>query len=1369
MDYFRFTPKAFEQLTQSIAIHILGPGVNIFGSGPDGGREATFDGEVPYPFESERWRGYGIIQAKCKEKTEGTQKDQDWALTLLAGELKAFAEGYAKLQGKPTSAKPRKNSRSAPKRSRAPEYYIFCTNVVLTPADSSGGKDLADALIKSYYSTVPLKGHAIWDQTQLQVFLDSYAELRKRFAQFLTPDDLLAEVIASFTRQMPDMNHIATSYMYNALMNDQDSQLDQAGSKTDDRTSLAKVFIDLHASEAKDEKTRPETAESKPSGQGVLDILLSAGNLSLDSKSLFQSRERQNEDAYLYSRFVVIGGPGSGKSTLGQFLAQIYRAAWIEQLDATLFEPEVLRCVKEIREHCCLHGIPSPASLRVPFRVSLSHFARYLATHAPGEATLESYLLQLFCDPGRLSSNDFTEWVYKMPLLLLLDGLDEVPSSSNRSEVCEAVRVFFSEATSRNANLLVMATTRPEGYNNEFTENWHRFLYLMPLGIAKAMQYAELLTIARFGKESNRNKDMLNMLTVAAKHPLTAKLLESPLQVTFVVTLIASGGSPPKDRWRLFDDYYHTIYKREQQKCKDTFVDVLGGQSALVDRMHYTVGYILQARGEKAGRTDAEMDLADFDDLVDDLLEGDGWAGDEKHTLCSRVVEAATTRLIFITSKIKGKLSFDVRSLQEFMACEMLTACSDLFVQGRISRIAGAAYWRNVFLFVAGKYYATAQYSYLQPLVYECCEKLNDENEDPVAAAVTLGSQVAMDLLEDGAVTTAPRWHRKYAMLALQCLAEMPDVYELYGTVSRRPLWARRLVRLYSDDIRKEYVESVRLVLTSRHYPETIGAWYLLVGLIVDGVDWAQGIAEEFLPEDPEDCYRMLAYAGRGNAGADWVSAKLDALVLHVSPKVVANLPVFINAHERAESIGSTFEALSTVVAIRERRMKVELIDSEGKSIGVELAINPLFSEEINDFMSRWPSDFSACHPGWRVVDAVIKVRRAPGAEMLAKVVEGVAGVEAALLGEMMSIVPWVVQLCFEKIIEGMTASEVAGLVRSGAVGDYAEWRAAEERWLSVGVGSSDILQPTAWSKDDSLSYHRVGFPWSGVYGYSRSTSRDVKACCGIIEEMIDKEVAAANVVLTNIYWFNLDRDRGEFTGDVLVESVRRMAARPLSKEAMELDFLSVVEVINGDEDPWVDVLDTIGRECNLPLLLRTRLQVTDAVARSLYDAYVRTPFRQGLLVYLSCIPAAQRPSRVPDVLLDIIGQKNVACLSATIVLRAQQILGCDDADGFVGEMKEISRLLLSEATAVALVLRALRDVSLLNAGHQRLLLLLRERLPLREVWLRSELLRILNQSRTSASSGLLDGEIAGPLGLPDARGSAMANENHKEIGVQVV
>jgi hypothetical protein len=61
-DLTRLGDREFEHLSQALALQVLGAGVTVFGEGPDGGREATFEGRMHFPGPGEPWNGYGVVQ-----------------------------------------------------------------------------------------------------------------------------------------------------------------------------------------------------------------------------------------------------------------------------------------------------------------------------------------------------------------------------------------------------------------------------------------------------------------------------------------------------------------------------------------------------------------------------------------------------------------------------------------------------------------------------------------------------------------------------------------------------------------------------------------------------------------------------------------------------------------------------------------------------------------------------------------------------------------------------------------------------------------------------------------------------------------------------------------------------------------------------------------------------------------------------------------------------------------------------------------------------------------------------------------------------------------------------------------------------------
>lgn len=169
-------PQGFERLSQALAVRVLGLGIDVFGDGPDGGREVSFHGRLPYPNHIEPWDGYGVLQAKYKLRITGTGADTAWLRRQITAELKAWSDPGKKrvLNG------------------RLPEYLIFVTNVRLSAVPGKGGKDQIDALIRSYATTLSLKGWAVWDGTTVATLLDSYPDVRRAFSALITPNEVLA-------------------------------------------------------------------------------------------------------------------------------------------------------------------------------------------------------------------------------------------------------------------------------------------------------------------------------------------------------------------------------------------------------------------------------------------------------------------------------------------------------------------------------------------------------------------------------------------------------------------------------------------------------------------------------------------------------------------------------------------------------------------------------------------------------------------------------------------------------------------------------------------------------------------------------------------------------------------------------------------------------------------------------------------------------------------------------------------------------------------------------------------------------------------------------------------------------------------------
>ena len=110
-DLSRFSTGSFQCFAQSLALNEFGPGLQVYGSGPDGGRDATFTGRANYPSSTSPWDGYTVIQAKFKEKLNADSRDADWLVAQIKGEQEKWLKA---------------------KNQKRPDYYLVVSNVDLS-------------------------------------------------------------------------------------------------------------------------------------------------------------------------------------------------------------------------------------------------------------------------------------------------------------------------------------------------------------------------------------------------------------------------------------------------------------------------------------------------------------------------------------------------------------------------------------------------------------------------------------------------------------------------------------------------------------------------------------------------------------------------------------------------------------------------------------------------------------------------------------------------------------------------------------------------------------------------------------------------------------------------------------------------------------------------------------------------------------------------------------------------------------------------------------------------------------------------------------------------------------------------------------
>jgi hypothetical protein len=75
----RLGTREFEHLAQALSLKLITPGMSIFGDGPDGAREATYQGPTHFPTAGDAWDGYVVLQAKFRTTlSEDRRADGLW-------------------------------------------------------------------------------------------------------------------------------------------------------------------------------------------------------------------------------------------------------------------------------------------------------------------------------------------------------------------------------------------------------------------------------------------------------------------------------------------------------------------------------------------------------------------------------------------------------------------------------------------------------------------------------------------------------------------------------------------------------------------------------------------------------------------------------------------------------------------------------------------------------------------------------------------------------------------------------------------------------------------------------------------------------------------------------------------------------------------------------------------------------------------------------------------------------------------------------------------------------------------------------------------------------------------------------------------
>jgi hypothetical protein len=487
--------RSFEQLIQAIALKVVSPGVVVFGDGADGGREATFNGLTRYPSEDHPWNGYIVIQAKFRQRPQNSQEDGEWALKQLKSELKDFA--------------------NPKKRRRQPDYYIFATNVVLTPVQDKGTKDKADDIFQEFKDSVPLKGYDIWDYDKIRVFLDNFEDIRRAYASFITPGDVLSQIMdfieprkELFADQYTNPEDIEVlvqkvrSHFDKTIQNECETLCTFNLLYSPMRGNLSQIYVQTKLNESQ----------------------------KFSSEEFSQERRLWEDVVRKNPKLMVLGKPGAGKTTLLQYIAV----------------------------HCDEVDFKSKL---IPVFISLKTLAEN--AKRADEISLIRYIRKKYCR-SHISEKELEVLLDNGRLLFLLDGLDEVTEEKIRAVVKEIHHLVDEYGENR---VIVSCRKEYQAYKSKAFGNFtlSKVADFEQLQIDKFISnwFAESKENTQTSKEILANNLIVNLKLEKNKRIL--ELADTPLLLHLICLIFRERGDLPPKRVDIYKEGIDLLLEKWNQ------------------------------------------------------------------------------------------------------------------------------------------------------------------------------------------------------------------------------------------------------------------------------------------------------------------------------------------------------------------------------------------------------------------------------------------------------------------------------------------------------------------------------------------------------------------------------------------------------------------------------------------------------------------------------------------------------------------------------------------------------------------------------------------------------------------------------------
>jgi hypothetical protein len=736
-DLTQLDPNTFEHMVNSLALCVLGAGHTGFGPGSDGGRDGYFEGKAPYPSETDQWSGRWYIQ--CKFHKPHLSKDpQKWLLERIQEEIDEFKKTDSKRTW--------------------PNNWIIATNIDPSGAPMTGAFDQARKLVSEANSKLRNRFH-IWGGRKILGLLSLHSEISSYYKHFLTPGHILTTIYEELKDARAEVDTIIRFLIVKHFDEQKYTKLEQAGYSADTRPGIHRLFVDL--------PFRANDYELQGLATAYL-VQTSAKCHRVDVNQVDTKEWRLWRHFPSRARvWFLRGGPGQGKSTIGQYFCQIQRAALILQKDAPSVLPREKAIALEIKEEAEKTGF-WPTVPRIPINIELKDFAQWYGQRKKSDARgVLTYLAE------KISTN------VEQPVLVgtlkralgtrswvvVFDGLDEVPQDVKDLVATEISSFIDGIVLETDADVLAVCTSRPQGYSGQFSDLDGPTIDLISLSSDLALKCAK--PVIELGRSEKEAREFFQTLTTSIQSNSVRELMTTPLQAHIMAVVVRDGGRPPERRWQLYTNFYQVIKKREANRDlpDKRLAKLLREENQLLKSVHNRLGFVLHARAETSEGAQTHLNKGEFKELVADavsqMMESD------IDTTINVLMDATTERLVLVNTPDDGNhVRFDIRPLQEFFAAEFLyesVKANDL--RQRLELIAGDSHWREVMHFLLSALVENDRKTELSVAI-QVLEHLNEGDDESCPRSLNRrlgrGALLAARLFQEGVLEQDRRIRQQF-------------------------------------------------------------------------------------------------------------------------------------------------------------------------------------------------------------------------------------------------------------------------------------------------------------------------------------------------------------------------------------------------------------------------------------------------------------------------------------------------------------------------------------------------------------------------------------------------------------------------------